>query len=267
MVPLSYIIIDPLSSFASDDEIHRILVLLKECGYAGVELNLTDPPGIDLDRLEGWLTELELVVPSILSGGAYAEGLCLASPERDVRRRTVERLIGYLETAQRFGAILIVGLLQGLAQDEPDVEAAKARIVDCLREVATAAEGKAVDLVVEPVNHLQVGFNNTVAEVRELARRVGSPALRPMVDTIHMNIEETSLVEPILACGPQLRHVHLCESNGSRFGTGHIDFAAILKALATVRYDYFASVKVYRGASVEEAIRSSITHLRSANSR
>jgi len=116
--------------------------------------------------------------------------------------------------------------------------------------------------VVEPVNHLQVGFNNGVSEVRQLIRIVNSPALKPMVDTIHMNIEERSLIQPILDCGSELRHVHLCESNGSLFGTGHIDFAAVLKALDVISYAGFASVKVYRGATLEEAARSSMDYLR-----
>ena len=164
--------------------------------------------------------------------------------------------------AKRFNAILVVGLLQGLRSDEADPTIATSRITDCLRQVAASAEQKEIELVIEPVNHLQVGFHNSVSEVRQLVKIVNSPALKPMVDTIHMNIEERSLVQPILDCGSELRHVHLCESNGSLFGTGHIEFAEVLKALDVIGYDRFSSVKVYRGATLEEAARSSIVHLR-----
>ena len=262
MLRYSYIIIDPLSSFGSDDEIRRIFSFLKECGYAGIELNLTEPPGVDLDHLARWLADLGLVIPSFLTGAAYGEGLCLSSPDREVRQRTVQRLVRYLDTAARFDAILVIGLLQGLRHDEPDPRIANDRIVDGLRQVASAAEAKGVELVFEPLNHLQAGFNNTVAEVRQLIQTVGSPALKPMVDTIHMNIEEQSLLQPIRDCGAELRHVHLCESNGSLFGTGHIDFAAVLNALDDVGYDRFTSVKVYRDVPLEKAARSSLDHLR-----
>jgi len=262
MVHFSYILMDLLASFESDDALRRRFALLKECGYEGVELNLTDPPGVDLDRLQGWLTDLGLVMPSFLTGAAYNDGLCLSVPNPEVRRRTVERLIGYLDIAKQFGAILVVGLLQGLRSDEPDPAVANGRIADGLREVAAAAESKGVEFVVEPVNHLQVGFNNSVAEVRQLAATVGSGAIKPMVDTVHMNIEESSLVQPILDCGPELRHVHLCESNGALLGSGHVDFAAVLAALDQIGYDRFASVKVYRKASFEEAAASSIEYLK-----
>ena len=86
--------------------------------------------------------------------------------------------------------------------------------------------------------------------------------MKLMVDTVHMNIEERSLVQPILDCGQQLRHVHLCESNGALFGTGHIDFAAVLRALHSIGYNWFGSVKVYRKAPWEEAARSSIDYLK-----
>jgi sugar phosphate isomerase/epimerase len=258
----SFILMDPLASFPSPRQVRAKLELLKEYGYDGVELNLTEPVGFDLDLLERWLGELGLVVPSFLTGAAYNDGLCLSVADGEVRRRAVERLIGYLDTARRFGAILVVGLLQGLRHDEPDADVAQRRIIEGLRAVADAAVAKGVELVVEPVNHLQVGFNNTVAEVRDLVRAVGSPAIKPMVDTIHMNIEEASLTEPIYACGGQLRHVHLCESNGGRFGSGHVDFASVLRALDEVNYQRFASVKVYRHLEFAEAARSSIACLR-----
>jgi len=264
VVRYSYILMDPLSSFSSESDIQRTFAYLKECGYDGVEINLTKPVGIELDDLQRWINDLGLVIPSFLTGEAYNDGLCLSSPDESVRQRTVERLIGYLGTAHQFNAILVVGLLQGLRSNEPNSEVANHRIAECLRQVATAAEEREVQFVVEPVNHLQVGFNNSVAEVRRLVQTVGSPFLKPMVDTIHMNIEESSLVQPILDCGSDLRHVHLCESNGSLFGTGHIDFAAVLNALDQIGYDHFASVKVYRIA-LEEGAKSSLTHLRELN--
>ena len=260
----SYIVIDPLSSFGPGDRLQGVLSFLRDCGYSGVELNLTEPTGVDPDRLEGWLSDLDLVVPSFLTGDAYSQGLCLSAPDLSVRRRTVQRLIDYLDVARQFDAILVVGLLQGFRSDEPDPDVSNRRITECLREVAAAAEDKKCEIVIEPVNHLQVGFNNSVGEVLALIEAINSPAVRPMVDTIHMNIEETSLVEPIRKCGDRLRHVHLCESNGSLFGTGNVDFGSVLKSLDEIGYRRFASVKVYRGAALEEAAPASIEYLRKA---
>jgi 5-keto-L-gluconate epimerase len=262
MSRLSYIVLPRLSAFESPGRFQGVLVGLHESGYEGVELNLTEPLGMDPAALEHAIGDAGLVIPSFLTGEAYGDGLCLSSPDATVRARTVERLKRYLEVARRFSAFLVVGLLQGLRRDEPDPTVANWRIVEGLRSVAEAADSVGVEIVIEPVNHLQVGFNNSVAEVLALIEAIGSPAVRPMVDTIHLNIEERSLTQPILDCGRSLRHVHLCESNGGQFGTGHVDFAAVGQSLRQIGYDGFASVKVYRDVPLEEAARSSIEFLR-----
>lgn len=247
------------------DDLSANLDFIKECGYEGVELNLTPDLLARLDEIEPLVKARGLVVPSFLTGAAYREGLCLSVADSARRAGAVERLQSYLPLARRFGAILVVGLLQGLIEDEADAEVANARIVAGLREVGHAAVDEGVELVVEPINHLQVGFNNSVGEVRDLVAAIDVPAFKMMVDTIHMNIEETSLIEPIHACGAALRHVHLCESHGGLLGSGHIDFKGVLAALAEIGYDGFASVKVYRKAGFRTAAQASLEYLRSAS--
>jgi sugar phosphate isomerase/epimerase len=245
------------------DELSARLHRLAELGYAGAELQLVPVPESLLDRLERSLGDCALAVPSFLTGEAYSEGLCLCSPDARIRKQTTDRLIGYLPTVKRFGAVMVIGLLQGRASDEPNADLATARIEEGLSLVAEAAEAAGVDVVIEPVNHLQVGFHQSVAEVRGLIERIKSPALRPMVDTLHMNIEEASLTDPVRACGTALRHVHLCESNGGRFGTGRVDFPAVLAALRQVGYGEWCSVKVYRHLDFAAAASTSIGFLRS----
>lgn len=260
MIHYSYMVIDTHSLF--QEGLSEPFNLVRSCGYEGIELNLFPGLAADASRLEQALADSGLTLPSLLTGAAYSDGLCLSSADAGARQAAVAYLKECLEIAQQFRSILVVGLLQGLRSDEPDPEIANQRIVECLREVGAAAEPLGVELVIEPVNHLQVGFNNSVAEVRRLIEAIGSPAFKPMVDTIHMNIEDTSLTGPIYDCGDELRHVHLCESNGSVFGSGNIDFGVVLKALDDIAYDGFASVKVYRKATLEEAAVHSMEYLR-----
>ncbi|MBN64537.1 MAG: hypothetical protein CME20_24515 [Gemmatimonadetes bacterium] len=255
-----YMVID----FATiGDDLGANLDFIKSCGYDGVELNLTPELLARLDEVEPLCRERGLAVPSFLTGACYNEGLCLSVADRARREGAVERLKSYLPIAARFDAILVIGLLQGLTSDEPDAEAAHARIAAGLREVGLAALDAGVELVVEPINHLQVGFHHSVGEVRDLVAEVDVPAFKLMVDTIHMNIEETSLVDPIRACGAALKHVHLCESNGALLGSGHIDFSSVLAALDEIGYAGFGSVKVYRKAGFRAAAAASLDYLRS----
>jgi sugar phosphate isomerase/epimerase len=196
-------------------------------------------------------------IVSFLSGWSYGhEKLCLASPDPAVRQRAVERLGTYVDYAAPLGAVIVVGLMQGLRSDEPDGALAADRIADCLRRAAERATANKVTLVLEPVNHLQVGFHHTAAEASSLVARVGSPALSYMLDTIHLHIEERSVCGTILEHGAKIRHFHLCESNGGAYGSGAIEFPQVIGALRRTAYPHFVSVKIYRQLEWEEAART-----------
>jgi 5-keto-L-gluconate epimerase len=244
------------------EEFRRKFTFLRHCGYEGVELNMTAPLLENLSTLESCLAESELTIPSFLTGEGYTDGLCLSSPEQSKRMAAVSRLLQCVDAAKRLKSIFVVGMLQGTFADESNTAVAQHRIIEGLQAVADYAERQEVQFVIEPVNHLQVSFNNSVSQVKDVIAQVGSQAIRPMVDTIHMNIEETSLLEPIRDCGRDLAHVHLCESNGGRLGSGHIDFAAVLGTLEQVGYQGFASVKVYRHLHFEDAAKLSIEYLK-----
>jgi D-psicose/D-tagatose/L-ribulose 3-epimerase len=129
---------------------------------------------------------------------------------------------------------------------EPDHELAEKRIEECLRGVVEAAEQHGATLVLEPVNHLQASFNNSLSQVMALVERIGSPQLKPMLYTFHINIEEKSMTEPIHRVGPNLGHFHLCETNGAAPGSGHLDYHCVFDALKAIEYTGWVSVKNYR---------------------
>jgi sugar phosphate isomerase/epimerase len=263
MPKFSYVMVDPPKDFGPFTAFERALDRLAALGFRGVEFALTHPLGFEAAALERALKTSGLALPSLLTGWSYFnEGLCLCSPDPAVRDRAVRRLLGHVEVAAQFNALLVVGQMQGFRSDEPDEKAANERIAECLGRVARAAEAKGVTLTLEPVNHLQVGFNHTVAQALDLMKRVGSPAFRPMIDTFHLNIEERSLADPIRAAGQRLAHVHLCETTGGPFGTGHLDFPAVFRALSEVGYDKFISVKIYRNASWEQGASGAAAFLK-----
>ena len=262
---ISYLAYEPVPRL---DELDRRMRLVAGLGYQGIELVATHPLGYAIEQVIELTEKHRLPVVSLLSGWSYAnEGLCLSSPDADVRDRAVARLDEYVGHAARLGAVVVVGLMQGLRPDEPDEARANDRIAEALGRVARGAEERGVSVVIEPVNHQQVGFNNTAAEAAAMAGRVGSPALGYMLDTIHMNIEERSIVGTIREHGPRIRHFHLCETNGGPFGSGNLDFLAVLAALDAAGYDRSVSVKVYRKAAWDEAAHSAAGFLRGCGVR
>ena len=247
MARFSFIVVERPDSFGSFEQFAMALGGIKELGFLGVEFNLTGPTGYEVDAIARVAESIDLPVVSFLTGANYfGDGLCLSSPRAEVRRQAVERLQAYTQIAARFGALLVIGQMQGFLSDEPNRAVGEARIEEGLKPVVAAAERNGTTIAFEPVNHLQAGFHNTLDDVMALAARLDSPRFKPMLDAFHMNIEEKSMTEPIHRAGQSLSHFHLCESNGSFLGTGHFDFRAILAALEHTGYAGYVSVKVYR---------------------
>ena len=256
----SYLFYEPIETVTELDERMRYLAGLK---YQGIELSAFHPCGYSPQDALALARTHGLAIVSLLSGWSYShEGLCLSSPDSSVRDRAVARLGDYVEAATVMNAVVVVGLMQGRQHDEPDSFIANDRIAECLARVAAIAAPLGVSIVLEPVNHLQVGFNNTAAEAAAMAARVASPAMSYMLDTFHLNVEERSILDTIRRHARAIRHFHLCETNGGRFGTGNLDFRRVLHALETSGYNHFLSVKDYRSGDWREAARAASQFLR-----
>src|SRR5690348_12109571 len=107
------------------------MATLAALGYEGIELSAFHPLPYPIEEVKALAQRHALPVVSLLTGWSYSnEGLCLSSPDAGVRDRAVERLGTYVDQAAALGALVVVGLLQGLRTDEPDAEVAGDRIAE-----------------------------------------------------------------------------------------------------------------------------------------
>ncbi|MBA2477531.1 MAG: sugar phosphate isomerase/epimerase [Sporichthyaceae bacterium] len=109
-------------------------------------------------------------------------------------------------------------------------------LVDGFGELAEHARDEGVVICLEPLNRYEDHMINTLGQAVEICQAVGSPAMGVCADTYHMNIEETDLAESLLAVGAWLRHIQVSHSNRLEPGTGHIDWLAVLAALAAAGF-------------------------------
>jgi sugar phosphate isomerase/epimerase len=254
---------DAPHQYPSWEAFNSDLAVLAQLGFHGIELSLGDPGESDFDRLQQALSAHEMELSGVQTGPSYfGEGLCLISPDASIRARAVERLKAHVDLAERFDSVIVIGQMQGFKSDEPDRETANGRAIDCLRQVSAYAEDKDVRLVLEPVNRFEVGYNHLTAEVLELIDRVASPALTIMLDTFHINIEETSLDGPVRLTAGRLGHVHVFENHRGLFGTGHVDLGLILRTTLEIEYqgywvfgDFSSNSLAVRAAAVKDFLR------------
>ena len=141
--------------------------------------------------------------------------------------------------------MIVFGSLQGRLSDEPDRGPGKPGSGKRFEKWANMPRKSGSTIAFEPVNHGEVGFHNTIAEVAELVRSLNLPGVRMMIDTFHMNIEEREMLAPLPAIRDILAHVHLSETNRDILGTGHWPTAGFISRLSEIGYNGYCSVGVY----------------------
>ena len=111
-----------------------------------------------------------------------------------------------------------------------------ARSVAGVREVAKVAEDCGVDYCLEVLNRFENHMLNTAEEAVSFVEEVGSPSVKVMLDTFHMNIEEDSIGGAIRKAGARLGHLHTGECNRKVPGKGRIPWAEVGGALRDIGY-------------------------------
>lgn len=136
-------------------------------------------------------------------------------------------------------------------------------LLDGLGELGRHAQAEGVQILLEPLNRYEDHMVNTVAQAVELAAASGSPAVRVLADTYHMNIEEDDPCAALRAAGDRLGAVHLSDSNRHQPGTGHVPFAAVLDTLRAIGFDGVLSVECRLRGEPADAVRKCGRYLRS----
>ena len=180
----------------------------------------------------------------------------LASDDTTCHRAGIDYLKFCVDVAVACGATMVGGPLYGA----PLVFAGRAptpisedhrlarvvRVVEGLHEAGTYAAEHGITLAIEPLNRFETDFCNTARQATELAAMVGLPSVGVMLDTFHMNMEEDDLVQAIHQTGRHLVHFQANENHRGFLGTGHLDWSAICRALAAIRYAGVITLEPFR---------------------
>jgi D-psicose/D-tagatose/L-ribulose 3-epimerase len=165
----------------------------------------------------------------------------MASEDPEIRRRGMEYARKTLEVIHELGGKVFGGInysawpcimSDGNADKRPYLE----RSIRCIREVVKTAEDFGILYCVEVVNRFEQFLLNTVAEGIAYCQEVGSPNIKLLLDTFHMNIEEDFIKEAIVSAGDNLGHLHIGECNRKAPGQGHMPWDEIASALEVINY-------------------------------
>ena len=178
------------------------------------------------------------IVPKIYSANGYFPGdIKVVGPEADL-----ERAVKYSETALRRASeigikVLVLGSSRSRNIPEGfDREEAENQFLELLKRIAPSAEKYGVKVAIEPLQHSESNFINTVSEGAELARKAGSPNICVLADIFHM-MRVGEGPEGILENADKLVHCHIAElENRTAPGVAGDDFTPYFKALKEIKY-------------------------------
>lgn len=262
---LSFVVVAPETTASKREKKHfeESLKKLRDIGYDGVEISIPNPRHIDFSWIKKLQSEYDLEIPALSTGLGYVYyGWNLSSPRDEARRGAIEAIKGHVNIASELGAMVIIGLLRGKVEKNDTYEKARNRLIQSLSQCIREAEREGVTIVLEPINRYETSFFNTVDEVLEVLNEIKSANLKLMIDTYHMNIEESSIIGSILKAKDQIAHVHIADSNRWPPGYGHIDFVEILRILKLIGYRHYLSAEVLPKPNFERAIRENYHYLR-----
>ncbi|OLD33440.1 MAG: hypothetical protein AUI61_00940 [Thaumarchaeota archaeon 13_1_40CM_2_39_13_2] len=243
-----------LSSFRKIESIEQTLARLKEQGYDAVEM-FGEPEQTNLGDLRETFASYDLPVCGITGmwGREGKEGWNRKLLSMD--SRIVEQSENYVrkcvEMCQYLGGNEINVCLfaddghvfdanhRVLSEDQK--KSAIERAIPILSSLTRFASDHNVELLVEPLNRYSTPHCTTAKDAIYIAQRINHDSLGILLDTFHMNIEESSFEQAITDSKDFLQHTHFSDNNRAMPGYAHLDFRSIVKTLNRIGYSKFVS--------------------------
>jgi sugar phosphate isomerase/epimerase len=193
----------------------------------------------------------------------FAAGITLLHADPEVSALAKKRLYELIDFAAALGApVVTVGSFRGRLS----AVGARGRslLAEILGKAAAYAGQRSVSLALEAVNRFEGDIVNNAEEGLTFVSEVNQPALGLLLDTFHVNIEESSYTEPFhrVFQADRLFHVHLGDNNRLAPGRGLIDFPAIVAVLRQDGYRGYLSAELLAKPDPDTAACQTLEYMR-----
>ena len=243
-------------------DIKENLKVIKQLGYDGIDLFTKQMSDEDLKDIKTTINKLNLEVPLFVAIFLSQQGVNLSDSDEKNRLESIKKFKEQINYASMFGSKMPLGFIRGnMKKDDLETDY-QVRLADSLQQLSEFAEDRGVKIVFEPINHHEVNSFLRVDQSIAFLEKYHLDKLELLIDTYHMNIEESSIEDAIKMASSRIGHVHITDSNGRAPGDGHLDYKAILQALKDVDYEGFLSSESFPLPSSYENGKRGIEHLK-----
>jgi D-psicose/D-tagatose/L-ribulose 3-epimerase len=226
-----------------------------EAGYTMLELPLLDPYSFDIAAAKKSLAPFDLQISSSMGHSLDSD---ISSEDPDAVTAGENKLNKILEILHELESGYLAGVIYSALNKYQSPASAKGRqnSMDVLRRVADRAQGMGIQLGLEVVNRYETNIMNTARQGLSYLAELDHPNVGIHLDTYHMNIEESDMVQPVLDCGDKLVYVHIGESHRGYLGSGNVDFDNFYKALNRIGYSGPMTFESFSSAVVSPELSS-----------
>jgi D-psicose/D-tagatose/L-ribulose 3-epimerase len=206
-----------------------------EAGYNLLELPLLDPYSFDVEAAKKSLAPFNLAISSSMGHSLDSD---ISSEDSDAVKAGEDKLNKILEILHELESGYLAGVIYSALNkyQQPATVKGRQNSFEVLRRVAERAEGLGIQLGLEIVNRYETNIMNTARQGLAYLKDLDHPNVGIHLDTYHMNIEESDMVQPVLDCADKLVYVHIGESHRGYLGSGNVDFENFYKALNRIGY-------------------------------
>lgn len=219
-----------------------------EAGFDGVEIPTFDGEldheliTAKLDSQSGKLT------PIVVGVGSQEKDI--SSEDENFRRNGLNYIRKLVDKAATLESSLVCGPLfsavgGSLFLTDDQRNSVISRTASLMKVAAQYADDYGIDIALEPLSRYDSYLINTAEEMARFIEITGMDNIGILLDTFHMNIEETSMEDAIKSAGSRFRHFQVCENNRGVPGKGSLNWESIAKATKNVGYEGWISLESF----------------------
>jgi sugar phosphate isomerase/epimerase len=212
-------------------------------GFNGVEL-IGEPSRFKSDEVRRLLESNGLKAISVCGihpGPNPGDLRLLSHPNPEERVRAIDYVKRCIDLAKGIGARSVLVVPSMVGQTSPMVSKMDdlSRAAESLAEAGEFAGSAGILLTIEPINRYEVCLANSLEDGVNLAKASGSPYVRTMGDTFHMQMEEgDGIPSAISRIGSHwIQHFHVADNTREAPGRGCLPWGDILASLQSIEYE------------------------------
>lgn len=121
---------------------------------------------------------------------------------------------------------------------------------ESIDKAAMYAQRRGIILALENINQQRADVIVSTDDMLAMINKVSSPAIRPMLDTYHLHLEQEDPLQAIRRLGKDLAYIHFLDArltNRSRqiLGKGEIPLTSILALLVELGYNGWLCIEIW----------------------